>query len=85
MASCERIAHTRHAYERMRRHRISHGEVERILNGPDITHPSEGGPDRMVARGLADDGRRAGIVYTENHDGEADVLVITVPDFDSVE
>ncbi len=69
----------------MRRRRIAHGEVKRILNEPEVTHPSKGGTGRMVARGLADDGRRAGVVYTEDHDREADVLVITVLDFDSDE
>ena len=81
----ERIAYTYHARQRMERRRISHGEVKKILNGPEVTHPSEDRPGRMVARGRADDGRRAGIVYTEDHGREADVLVITVIDFESVE
>jgi hypothetical protein len=81
----ERIAYTKHAYGRMRRRRVSHNEVKKILNGQEITHPSVNDPDRIVARGRTDDGRRAGVVYTRDHDREADVLVITVLDFDSVE
>ena len=81
----ERIAYTRHAHGRMRRRRISRGEVRRILNEPEITYPSKDSLDRMVARGRADDGRRAGVVYTEEHDREADVLIITVLDFGSDE
>ena len=81
----ERIAYTGHAYGRMRRRRISHDEVKRILNEPEITHPSEDEPDRMVARGHLDNGRRGGVVYTEQHNRDADVLVITVLDFESDE
>ena len=58
-----------------KRRRISHGEVKRILNEPEITHPSEDDPDRMVARGHLDDGRRGGVVYTEQQNRDADVLV----------
>lgn len=79
----ERIAYAGHAYGRMKRRRISHAEVKRIINKPDTTHPSEDEPDRIVARGYADDGRRTGVVYTEEHDRDADVLVITVLDFES--
>ena len=82
----ERIAYTGHAYARMKRRRISHDEVKRILNEPDITHPSEDDlENRMVARGHLDDGRRGGVVYTEQHNRDADVLVITVLDFESGE
>jgi hypothetical protein len=81
----ERIAYTHHAYRRMELRRVSHREVKRIINEPEITHPSEDEPDRTVARGRLDDGRRGGIVYTEEHDRDADVLVITVLDFESDE
>lgn len=81
----KRIAYTKHAYGRMRRRRVGHGEVKRILNEPETTHPSANDPDRIIARGRTDDGRRAGVVYTRNHHREANVLVITVLDFDSVE
>jgi len=64
---------------------IEHSEVKRILNEPKITHPSSDDPDRMVVRGHADDGRPAGVVYTEEHDRDADVLVITVLEFQSIE
>ena len=76
----ERIAYTTHAYRR-----IAHVDVKRILNGPEITYPSEDEPDRIVARGHLDDGRPAGVVYTDKHEREADVLVITVIDFESEE
>lgn len=79
----ERIAYAGHAYRRMKLRRISHAEVKRIINDPDITHPSEDYPDRTVARGLTDDGRRSGVVYTEEHDRDADVLIVTVIDFES--
>ena len=78
----EWIAYTTHAYRRMNKRRISHLEVKRILNEPEITHPSEDEPGRMVARGHLNDGRRAGVVYTEEHERDADVLVITVIDFE---
>jgi hypothetical protein len=78
----ERIAYTRHAYRRMNTRRIAHLEVKRLLTEPESTYPSEDEPDRMVARGHLDDGRRAGVVYTEEHERDADVLVITVLDFE---
>ena len=81
----ERIAYTGHAYARRKRRRVTHDEVKRILNEPEITHPSEDEPDRMVARGRLDDGRRGGVVYTERHNRDADVLIITVLDFESDE
>lgn len=81
--SFERIAYTRHAYRRMRLRRIAHIDVVRILNEPEITHPSEDGEDRWVARGHLKDERSAGVVYTEKHYRDADVLVITVIDYDS--
>lgn len=81
----ERIAYSGHAYARMKRRRISHDEVKRIINDPEITHPSEDDPTRTVARGRADDERRCGVVYTEEHDRDADVLIITVIDFDAHE
>lgn len=68
----------------MKRRRISHAEVKRIINEPEITHPGDE-PDRIVARGHLDDGRRGGVVYTEEHDRDADVLIITVIDFESDE
>lgn len=78
----ERIAYTKHAYRRMKRRKIAHTEVKRIINDPGVTyHGNE--PDRLVARGYADDGRLVGAVYTEDHDRDADVLVITVIDFGS--
>jgi uncharacterized DUF497 family protein len=79
----ERIVYAGHARGRMKRRRFSHGEVKRVLNDPDITHPSEDGENRMVARGGADDGRRMGVVYTEDHEFDGDVFVITVLDFDT--
>ena len=81
----ERIAYTTHAYRRMNTRHIAHTDVKRILNGPEITYPSEDEPDRIVARGHLNDGRPAGVVYTERHEREADVLVITVIDFESEE
>ncbi len=69
----------------MNTRRVAHLEVKRILNGPEYTYPSEDGPDRIVARGHLDDGRKAGVVYTEEHEKEADVLVITVIHFQSDE
>ncbi len=79
----ERIAYVEHhAYPRMRIRRITHAEVKSILNAPEITYPSKDKPERLVARGRADDGRRVGVVYTEKHDRDADVLVITVIDFE---
>lgn len=81
----ERIAYTRHAYQRMRQRRIAALEAKRILNEPEFTYPSEDEPDRMVARGHLDDGRAAGVVYTEEHEREADALVITVIDFEPEE
>lgn len=79
----ERIVYGGHARGRMRLRDLSHGEVKRVINVPDITHPSEDGEDRLVARGHADDGRRMGVVYTEEHDFDADVFVVTVIDFDT--
>jgi uncharacterized DUF497 family protein len=81
--SVERIVYGSQARKRMKRRNLSHGEVKRVLNDPDITHPSEDGENRMVARGQADDGRRMGVVYTEDHDYDADVFVVTVIDFDT--
>jgi hypothetical protein len=78
----ERIAYTTHAYRRMNTRRIAHVDIKRILSEPEITYPSEDELDRMVARGHLDDGRPAGVVYTEKHEREADVLVITVIDFE---
>jgi hypothetical protein len=69
----------------MNTRRIAHLNIKRILNDPEITYPSEDDPDRTVARGHLDDGRPAGVVYTEEHEREADVLVITVIDFESEE
>lgn len=77
----ERIVYASHARKRMKRRKLSHGEVKRVLNDADITHPSEDGEDRMVARGRADDGRHMGVVYTEDHEFDGDVLVVTVIDF----
>ena len=77
----ERIAYTKHAYQRMRLRRVAHLEVKRLVNEPEATYPSEDEPHRIVARGHLDDGRRAGIVYTEEHERDADVLIITVLDF----
>ncbi len=68
----------------MKRRRISHAEVKRIINAPDITHPGNK-PDRVVARGRLNDGREGGIVYTEEHNFDADVFVVTVIDFDADE
>lgn len=65
----------------MKLRRISHNEVKRIINEPDITHPGDE-PDRIVARGHLDDGRSAGVVYTREHERDADVLIITVIDFE---
>lgn len=79
----ERIVYSGHARRRMARRKLSHGEVKRVLNEPEITHPSEDGEDRMVARGHADDERRMGVVYTEHHEFDADVFVVTVIDFDA--
>lgn len=81
----ERIAYTHHAYHRMKRRRISHAEVKRIVNEPETTYPSRDAPDRTVAQGHLDDERRALVVYTENHDREANVLVVTVIDCESDE
>lgn len=81
----EQIVYASHARKRMKRRQLSHGEVKRVLNDPAITHPSEDGEDRVVARGHADDGRRMGVVYTEDHDFDGDVFVITVIDFDADE
>jgi len=69
----------------MKRRRFDHSEAKRVLNEPEITHPSEDGEDRIIARGHSNDGRRVGIVYTENHDFNADVFVVTVIDFDAEE
>ena len=66
----------------MTRRRLSHDEVKRVLNYPDITHPSRDGEDRIVARGYSDDARRIGVVYTESHGYVGDVFVVTVIDFD---
>lgn len=79
----ERIAYTYHAYRRMEKRKIRHQEVKRITNEPEITHPSPDDSDRIVARGNTDDGRSAGVVYTEDHDRDADILVITVIEFDA--
>jgi Domain of unknown function (DUF4258) len=80
----ERIAYAKHAYKRMKERRFTHCEVKRLMNEPEITHPS-GEPDRILVRGRADDGRRMGVVYTEEHDRDADVLVVTVLDCESDE
>jgi Domain of unknown function (DUF4258) len=77
----ERIAYTVHARRRMKLRRFDHAEVKRVLNEPEITYPSEDEPDRVVARGYSDDRRRMGVVYTEEHDWDADVMIITVLDF----
>jgi hypothetical protein len=66
----------------MRIRRIAHLDVKKILNEPEITYPSEAKLDRMVARGHLSDGRQGGVVYTEEHERDADVLVITVLDFE---
>jgi hypothetical protein len=76
----ERIVYGHHARGRMERRRISHAEAKRIINAPDITHPGNK-PSRVVARGQLDDGRNGGIVYTEIHEFDADVFVVTVIDF----
>ena len=55
------------------------------MNWPEFTYPSQDEPDRVVARGHLSDGRPAGVVYTEEHERDADVLVITVIDFESEE
>ena len=81
----ERIAYTTHAYRRMNTRRIAHLEAKRISNEPETTYPSKDYPDRIVACGHLDDGRRAGVVYTEEHERQADILVITVIDFESEE
>lgn len=81
----ERIVYASHARKRMKRRKLSHREVKRVLNNPDITHPSEDGEDRTVARGRADDERRMGVVYTEEHEFDGDVFVITVIDFEADE
>ncbi len=81
----ERIAYTTHAYRRMNTRRIAHLDVKRILNAPEITYPSKDDLDRTVARGHLDDGRAGGVVYTEEHERDADVLVVTVIDFESEE
>lgn len=69
----------------MKRRRIEHVEVKRIINEPESTWPSQDEPDRVVAQGHLDDGRRALVVYTEEHDREADVLIVTVIDCESDE
>ena len=79
----ERIVYSTHARKRMKGRKLSHGEVKRVMNKPDITHPSEDEPDRLVARGYADDGRQMGVVYTEEHEFDADAFVVTVIDFDA--
>ena len=81
----ERIVYAGHARRRMKTRHLSHGEAKRVLNEPETTHTSEDGEDRMVARGHSDDGRRMGVVYTEEHDFDADVFVVTVIDFDAEE
>ena len=78
----ERIVYGYHARGRMKRRCISHAEAKRILNAPDITHPGNK-PDRVVSRGRLDDGREGGVVYTEEHDFDADVFVVTVLDFEA--
>jgi hypothetical protein len=65
----------------MKERRFTHSEIKRLINGPEITHPS-GEPDRILVRGRSDDGRRMGVVYTEEHDRDADVLVVTVLDYE---
>ena len=76
----ERIAYSGHAYQRMKQRRINHADVHRIVNEPDATHPGNE-PDRIVARGYTADGRRVGVVYTLEHERDADLLVVTVIDF----
>lgn len=63
----ERIAYTHHASRRMKRRRITHAEAKRIINEPETTFPGRDAPDRTVAQGYLDDGRRALVVHTENH------------------
>lgn len=81
----ERIYYPGHCRFRMKRRRVAHAEVKRIINAPEATWPSQEGRDRVVAQGHLDDGRRTLVVYTEEYNREADVLIVTVIDCESDE
>ncbi|MEM6427677.1 MAG: DUF4258 domain-containing protein [Deinococcota bacterium] len=77
MSRYNRIIYTQHALERMSERRISQRQVERTLEQPDKTYPSDG---KLVAERVTVHGNTLKVVYSETANGLTitSAIVITV-------
>jgi hypothetical protein len=70
------ITPTPHGHGRMHERSVTVADIRNVLNGRPPMHPS---PNKRVYTGLALDGRRLEVIYTEAKAGEVRIVSVAAP------